>query len=105
GDLAAAPLIADFPLLVPAALVNGLLDATYMFVGPNYCYAFPPNIAPFCWPIRRDHRKSCVIVEVAFFPESEGSLVTVDEPWQGLSDYCGVTLRKEAVSSIGNPVY
>jgi hypothetical protein len=74
GNRAGASLVADLPLFVPAAFINGLLDAADVLVVANGGQAsFPQALAfggPACW----DQSNCSVVVAFDLLPEAERAL-------------------------------
>src|SRR5208337_1133853 len=78
GNGAGAPLVADFPLFVPAALANGLLDAPNVLVVADCGEAGFPQRPAFGWPACRDQRNSLGVVAFHLLPEAEWALPLIE---------------------------
>jgi hypothetical protein len=75
---AAFPAVADFPLLIPAAFVNGLLDAADMFVVAD---RFEPSALEFLFvrrPRRGNQRRGFLEIAVGFRPQAKRPLLAVE---------------------------
>ena len=75
GDFAATPLIPDLPLLVPAALIDRLLNTADVLVVANPSQPTSPLLFPLRRPILGDEIDGTVILPVGSLPQPERALI------------------------------